>query len=130
MTGKLQVVDEAKLTQALTENPDQVEELFNKDNEDTGKMGIARRLKEVLNEFTRSDGMLTQRVGRSGVATSNSQMDQQIRTINSQIADQEERLASREEALLKQFSNLESAMSEYQSQSQAFSNQLAQLTGG
>jgi flagellar hook-associated protein 2 len=130
MTGKLQVVDEAKLTQALTENPDQVAELFNKDNEDTGKMGIARRLKEVLNEFTRSDGMLTQRVGRSGVATSNSQMDQQIRTINSQIADQEERLASREEALLKQFSNLESAMSEYQSQSQAFSNQLAQLTGG
>jgi flagellar capping protein FliD len=56
-------------------------------------------------------------------------MDQQISTINSQIADQQDRLRSREEALLKQFSALETSMSEYQSQSQAFANQLAQLTG-
>jgi flagellar hook-associated protein 2 len=129
MMGTLQVTNEAKLNEALADNPDKVAELFNKDSEDTNKMGIARRLKEVLNEFTRSDGMLTKRVGRSGVKNSNSQMDQQISTINSQIADQQDRLRSREEALLKQFSALETSMSEYQSQSQAFANQLAQLTG-
>jgi flagellar capping protein FliD len=91
---------------------------------------VARRLKEILNEFTKSDGLLTKRVGRSGVSNSNSQMDQQLRTINGQIANQEERLRSREEALLKQFANLERSLSDYQSQSQAFANQLAQLTGG
>jgi flagellar hook-associated protein 2 len=130
MIGKLKVTDEAKLNAALTENPDKVSDLFSKDNSDTNKMGVARRLKEILNEFTKSDGLLTKRVGRSGVSNSNSQMDQQLRTINGQIANQEERLRSREEALLKQFANLERSLSDYQSQSQAFANQLAQLTGG
>ncbi|GAB4268692.1 MAG: hypothetical protein Kow0029_04160 [Candidatus Rifleibacteriota bacterium] len=130
MVGTLQITDEEKLKSALQDNPDKVAELFNKDSEDVGKMGIARRLKNVLNEFTKSDGILTKRVGRSGVRNSNSQMDQQISSINSQIASQEERLAAREEALLKQFADLESAMSDYQSQSQAFANQLAQLSGG
>jgi flagellar hook-associated protein 2 len=130
MVGTLQITDEQKLTDALTDNPQKVADLFGKDNEDTNKMGIARRLKEALNQFTKSDGILTKRVGRSGVANSNSQLDQQISTINSQIASQEDRLKSREEALLKQFAALESAMSDYQSQSQAFASQLAQLSGG
>jgi flagellar hook-associated protein 2 len=130
MVGKLQITDQEKLNNALTDNPDKVAELFNKDSSDTNKMGIARRLKEILNEFTKSDGMLTKRVGRTGVANSNSQMDQQIRTINGQISNQEERLRSREEALLKQFADLERSMADYQSQSQAFANQLAQLSGG
>lgn len=129
MTGTLQITDETKLSAALTDNPQKVADLFNKDNTDPNKTGIARRLKDALNEFTKSDGILTKRVGRSGVTNSNSQMDQQISTINSQIVSQEERLRSREEALLKQFSSLESTLSDYQSQSQAFSNQLSQLTG-
>jgi len=130
MVGTLQVTDEQKLTDALTDNPQKVADLFGKDDSDTNKMGIARRLKEALNQFTKSDGILTKRVGRSGVANSNSQFDQQIGTLNSQIANQEDRLKSREEALLKQFADLESAMSDYQSQSQAFASQLAQLSGG
>lgn len=129
MMGTLTITSEEKLSSALAENPDKVSELFNKDNDDPNKMGIARRLKEALNEFTKSDGILTQRVGRSGVTNANSQMDQQIRTVNGQIADQEDRLKSREEALLKQFASLETSLSNYQSQSSAFANQLSQLTG-
>lgn len=129
MVGTLQITNEQKLTDALNNNPQKVADLFGKDNADTNKMGIARRLKEALNQFTKSDGILTKRVGRSGVANSNSQLDQQISTLNSQITSQEERLRSREEALLKQFSSLESSMADYQSQSQAFANQLAQLSG-
>jgi flagellar hook-associated protein 2 len=129
MVGSLTISSKENLEAALKENPDKIAALFNQDSTDINKRGIARRLKDVLNEFTRSDGMLTKRVGRSGVASSNSEMDKQITLINSQIAKQEERLASREEALLKQFANLESALSNYQSQSTAFSNQLAQLTG-
>lgn len=128
MVGTLSISNKEKLEQALAENPDKVAALFNQDSTDTNKMGIARRLKATLNEFTKSDGLLTKRVGRSGVA-SNSEMDKQIGLINNQIAAQEERLKSREEALLKQFATLETAMSNYQSQATAFSNQLSQLTG-
>ncbi|EKD83469.1 MAG: flagellar hook-associated protein 2, partial [uncultured bacterium] len=129
MVGTLQISSQANLEAALKENPDKIAALFNQDSTDTNKMGIARRLKTALNEFTKSDGLLTKRVGRSGVTSSNSEMDKQIALINTQIATQEERLASREEALLKQFASLETALSNYQSQSQAFSNQLSQLTG-
>ncbi|KAF1081496.1 MAG: hypothetical protein GQF41_2302 [Candidatus Rifleibacterium amylolyticum] len=129
MVGTLTISSKENLEAALKANPDKIAALFNQDATDVNKRGIARRLKDVLNEFTRSDGMLTKRVGRSGVASSNSEMDKQISLINSQIAKQEERLASREEALLKQFATLESALSNYQSQATAFSNQLAQLTG-
>lgn len=129
MVGTLQVTDQEKLDQALRDNPNQIAELFNKDSTDRNKMGIARRLKDTLNEFTKSDGMLTKRVGRSGVASSNSEMDKQISLINTQISTQEERLKSREEALLKQFSALETALTNYQSQASAFSSQLAQLGG-
>jgi flagellar hook-associated protein 2 len=130
MVGTLRISSQENLTAALKSNPDKIAALFNQDSTDTNKMGIARRLKSVLNEFTKSDGLLTKRVGRSGVASSNSEMEKQIGLINKQISTQEERLATREEALLKQFANLEKAMSNYQSQSSAFANQLAQLTGG
>ena len=129
MVGTLSISSKENLEAALKANPDKIASLFNQDSTDINKRGIARRLKDVLNEFTRSDGMLTKRVGRSGVTSANSEMDKQISLINSQIAKQEERLASREEALLKQFATLESALSNYQSQATAFSNQLAQLTG-
>lgn len=129
MVGTLTITSQEKLDQALRENPDKVAALFGKDSTNRNQMGIARRLKETLNEFTKSDGLLTKRVGRSGVASSNSEMDKQISLINKQITTQEERLKSREEALLKQFANLETAMSNYQSQATAFANQLAQLTG-
>ncbi|PKL42505.1 MAG: hypothetical protein CVV41_13210 [Candidatus Riflebacteria bacterium HGW-Riflebacteria-1] len=130
MVGTLRISSQENLTAALKSNPDKIAALFNQDSTDTNKMGLARRLKSVLNEFTKSDGLLTKRVGRSGVASSNSEMEKQIGLINKQISTQEERLATREEALLKQFANLEKAMSNYQSQSSAFANQLAQLTGG
>lgn len=130
MVGTLRISSPENLEAALKSDPDKIAALFNQDSTDTNKMGIARRLKSVLNEFTKSDGLLTKRVGRSGVSSSNSEMEKQIALINKQISTQEERLATREEALLKQFATLETAMSNYQSQSSAFANQLSQLTGG
>ncbi|HPT46139.1 MAG TPA: flagellar filament capping protein FliD [Candidatus Rifleibacterium sp.] len=128
MVGSLKISNEDTLKKALGENPDKVAALFNQESTDTNKMGIARRLKTALNEYTKSDGLLTKKVGRTGV-TSNNEMAKQISTINTQISSQEERLRSREEALLKQFASLEKALSNYQSQSSAFSSQLSQMTG-
>ena len=129
-SGILKVVDEGKLNSALSDNPDKVAELFAKDSTTESSMGIARRLKGAMNEFTKSDGMLTRRVGRSGITSSNSEMDKQILLINDQITKQQDRLTNRENALIKQFADLETAMSRYQTQSQAFASQLSQMTGG
>lgn len=128
MVGTLSITDEDKLDEALKKNPDLVTKLFNQDSDDTNKMGIARRLKEVLNSFTKSDGLLTSRIGRSD-GTSNSQMDKQIKALNQQITAQQEKLTSKEESLIKKFAALETAMSNYQAQSESLSNSLSQLLG-
>ncbi len=127
--GKLKITDQDKLTAALRDSPDLVSKLFGNSSDTESQKGIARRLKETLNEFTKSDGLLTKRVGRSGLSTSNSEMDTQISYINDQISRQEERLNSKEEALIKQFANLETALQKYQNQANSFASQLAQLTG-
>ncbi len=128
MVGTLSITNEDKLDEALKKNPELVTKLFNQDSDDTNKMGIARRLKEVLNSFTKSDGLLTSRIGRSD-GTSNSQMDKQIKALNQQITAQQEKLTSKEESLIKKFAALETAMSNYQAQSESLSNSLSQLLG-
>ncbi|MFZ2956823.1 MAG: flagellar filament capping protein FliD [Candidatus Ozemobacteraceae bacterium] len=127
--GLLKVTNEDKLTAALRDNPDKVADLLGKSGTTDATTGIARRLKNALNEFTKSDGLLTRRVGRSGTSVSNSELDNQIKLINTQISAQEARLTQREEAMIKQYSDLETAMSQYQSQSSAFTQQLAKLNG-
>ncbi|HOT27379.1 MAG TPA: flagellar filament capping protein FliD [Candidatus Ozemobacteraceae bacterium] len=127
--GKLSITDEDKLNDVLTNNPEKLAALFANDSSSESNMGIARRLKNMLNEFTKSDGILTLRVGRSGVTNADSSMDRQITLLNKQINRQEEKLADREETLLKQFAALETAMSKYQSQADAFASQLSQLSG-
>ncbi|MFA5596780.1 MAG: flagellar filament capping protein FliD, partial [Pusillimonas sp.] len=122
MLGKISITDEDALKNALANNPNEVAALFNESKEG---VGIAKNLKDVLNAFTSSTGILTKRVGRSDSSVT-SQMDTQIKTLNQQIASQQSRLVMREEALLKQFSSLESAMSEYQSQSSSFASMLSQ----
>lgn len=127
MQGTLKITDESKLTAALNEHPDKLFELFAKDSDNDNEKGVARRLRGALNEFTRSDGLLTSRAGRSGASTSNSQMDRQIGLLNNQINDQQDRLRSREEALIRQFTALETSLAGYQSQAEAFMGQLQQL---
>ncbi|OQB50234.1 MAG: Flagellar hook-associated protein 2 [bacterium ADurb.Bin157] len=122
MLGKISITNEDALKNALANNPNEVAALFNESKEG---VGIAKNLKDVLNAFTSSTGILTKRVGRSDSSVT-SQMDTQIKSLNQQIASQQSRLVMREEALLKQFSALESAMSEYQSQSSSFASMLSQ----
>ena len=122
MLGKISITNEDALKNALANNPNEVAALFNESKEG---VGIAKNLKDVLNAFTSSTGILTKRVGRTDSSVT-SQMDTQIKSLNQQIASQQSRLVMREEALLKQFSALESAMSEYQSQSSSFASMLSQ----
>ena len=126
MVGTLSIIDEDALDAALQNDPEAVAKLFGNDSEKVGEQGIARRLKETLNSFTKSNGLLTARIGRSD-AVGNSQMDKQISALNKQINAQKTMLEAKEEALIKKFAAMESAMSNYQSQSQALSNSLSSL---
>ncbi|MBR4331017.1 MAG: flagellar filament capping protein FliD, partial [Candidatus Riflebacteria bacterium] len=128
MVGTLSITDEDKLDQALRNNPEAVTKLFNNDSTNQNQMGIARRLKEVLNSFTKSNGLLTSRIGRSD-GSGNSQMDKQINALNEQISQQQIKLSAREENLLKKFAAMETALNNYQAQSQSLSNSLSQLLG-
>ena len=131
MVGKLTIVDEDKLDKALQSNPEAVTKLFNADPAD-GKgegMGIARKLKNALDSFTKSNGLLTSRIGRIDGSTGSSQMGKQISALIEQISLQQEKLNKKEESLIKRFSQMESALNNFQSQSQSFSNQLAKLGG-
>ena len=128
MVGTLSITDEDKLDQALKNNPEQVAKLFNNDSDKKSGMGIARQLKEALNSFTKSNGLLTSRIGRSD-GSGNSQMDKQIAALNEQISQQQTKLSAREENLLKKFAAMETALNNYQAQSQSLSNSLSQLLG-
>jgi flagellar hook-associated protein 2 len=128
-TGMLKIVDEDKLKTALEDNPDLVAQMFGQTGTSESSTGIARRLKTTLNEFTKTGGILTGRVGRAGLSFANSEFDKQINLLSEQISNGERRLQTKEEALLKQFTDLETAMSRYQSQSSAFTQQLSSLTG-
>jgi flagellar hook-associated protein 2 len=115
----------------LQSNPEAVTKLFNADPAD-GKgegMGIARKLKNALDSFTKSNGLLTSRIGRIDGSTGSSQMGKQISALIEQISLQQEKLNKKEESLIKRFSQMESALNNFQSQSQSFSNQLAKLGG-
>ena len=115
MVGKLEIKDEEALKKAIEESPNDISSLFN------AETGIARKLKETLNSFTSSSGILTKRVGRSDSSVSN-EFSTQIDSINKQISAQQLRLNARQEALIKQFAELETAMSNYQSQSSTFAS--------
>lgn len=128
MVGKLSITDEDALDAALQNDPEAVAKLFNNDSDKVGAQGIARRLKDTLNSFTKSDGLLTSRIGRSDVTT-NSQMDKQIAALNEQINAQKIKLAAKEESLISKFSRMESALSAYQSQSESLANSLSSLLG-
>ena len=129
MVGTLSIIDEDKLDAALEQNPDLVAKLFNAgaDSSKTSEMGIARRLKDALNSFTKSDGLLTARIGRTDNSV-NSQMGKQLSALTSQITAQQERLDSKYDSLVKKFAAMETALSNFQQQQASLSNSLSGLS--
>jgi flagellar hook-associated protein 2 len=81
--------------------------------------GMASEVDKALDKITKStDGSIARRV---------SAINNQIENINDQIAEYEERLTLRKEELHKQFSAMETAMSEYQTMGSYLTTQLASI---
>ncbi|MDW7674421.1 MAG: flagellar filament capping protein FliD [Bacillota bacterium] len=123
--GKLHV-DENKLKKALQDNPDQVMALFTNESENTKEKGIARQLYNSV-----SNGMerITTRAGKAASLYDQSFLSNEIRRYDERIAAMEERLQRVEDRYWRQFTAMEKAMSQMNSQSEWLYQQTMSMNG-
>ena len=108
--GRLSISDGKALRDALQEDSGRVEELF------SGTNGVAGRLAQVLDEYSRAGGVLN----RSSKAART-----QIRLVEDRIESTNQSLARREKLLLDQMAQMQSAVAALQQQQQYLSGLLA-----
>ena len=109
------VLDETKFTDALTANPEAVQNLFGASG------GPLDSLKSYLISATSYSGMLN---------SSQTSADTQLRDLDRRITDMQQRLDQKQAALQKKYSDLEATLSKLQAQSSSLSQQLAGLKSG
>ena len=113
-------LDESKLREALTANPDAVRDLFTVN--DGTSMGVAVRMEEWLSGYTKTGGLILNRAET---------LDQENTRIKERLAHFDEQiLPLKEKRLRNQFIALEKAMSTFQSQGQWLSQQISSLDVG
>lgn len=122
--GKLEI-DEAKLREALTRDPERVMELFTKSSANANESGIAINLYDAVNQ---SMSQITSKAGSSSALYDDSILGKDITRIDESISKAEERLLKLENRYYKQFTAMEQAINQMNMQSQwltqmFFSNQ-------
>lgn len=109
--GKL-VIDEEKLTAAVKNSGDAIEELFTQT-----KTGLGDAMNTVLNNAVGSTGTLRNKAGIVGTSSvSENTLSKQLKSISDQIDREKERLENKEIRYYELFSNMESAISKSNSQ--------------
>jgi len=119
--GKL-YIDEDKLRTALTEDLDGVIKLFTATKDADGSDGIATRLYSTVNSGMKS---ITDKAGSSSSLVDQSYLGKEIDEIDDRIEQMEDYLIRVEERYWAQFTAMESALQQMQSQS----NWLASMMG-
>jgi flagellar hook-associated protein 2 len=125
--GKL-YVDETKLRTALQDDPDAVNNIFtqNPNNATSDQKGVIQQLYSDFTDInTGAVKLLTDKAGKTG----NSMYDQSVvgkllSNLNTQIYEEQQRLNDKENQYYKQFTAMETAMSQYNSQSAWLGQQL------
>jgi flagellar hook-associated protein 2 len=119
--GKL-TLDATKFQTALSTNFAAVKALFNNATGSYNTEGLAQRLNDIVQPYTLPSILGGILGGEVGGETSI------IKSLQQQSADWDTRLALKQQMLETQFTNLETAMSQSQSQSSWLSGQINQLT--
>ena len=127
--GKL-VFDETKFRAALAKDPERVQEIFaNESVQNTNKngtsTGVATRLKDVLNKYVNtsgamdSKGILIRKAGHesSPMSVTENTMYKQLDSIKKKISELQERLETERDRYIKQFTSLETLISQMNNQS-------------
>lgn len=128
-------VDENKLSKALSENSEEIMNMFIKsapkdDNLSSvskySKTGIMFRLKDTLyNETMVASATLLKKAGFEGTASSyNNEITLSIQKYEQKMKEMEKDFSRREQALYSKYANLETIMNKYNSQQSYLSQQL------
>lgn len=108
-------LDESKLKSALSSDPGSVSNLF-----DTGTDGVARKVKDYLGSITDFNGIIKDREDA---------IDSQVKNLNGEISDWQERLKKIESDYWKKFTAMEQMISQMQSMSSWLSKQFSSMSG-
>lgn len=111
--GKL-YVDEDKLKEALTKDMDGVIRLFTATQEADGTAGIASQLCDTIDSAMK---LITEKAGRAGSLVDQSFIGKEIEQVNDRLAEMEDHLARVETRYWNQFTAMEKALQQMQSQS-------------
>lgn len=111
--GKL-YIDETKLREALTEDPEGVMKLFTNSSEVDSEKGIAQRLCDNLDSAMAN---ITDKAGRASTLVDQSYLGKEIERTEDRLEEMEERLLDIEERYWTQFTAMEKALQQMQSQS-------------
>lgn len=143
--GKL-IIDEAKLKEAIANNPDAVMQVFAKRSEISSNVnitseqrkqryeesGIAIRIFDIIEDNIRTirdssgkKGLLLEKAGIPGdLSDINNNIHQEIKAYNRQIDNMKDRLASKENDYYKKFARLERILSDMMAQGNYFISQM------
>lgn len=125
--GKLEI-DEDTFNSAFEKYSDQIEKLF------TDKDGIMQKMNTALDNAVRTNsknpGSLVRKAGlATGLTATNNTMYTQMQSITNRIKQLQTKYDSKEEYWWKVFTNLESAMSDLNSQSNYLASYLGSMSG-
>ena len=118
--GKL-YVDETKLKKALADDPEGVMKLFNNSSEINSEKGIAQKLYDNL---TSAMEQVSEKAGKATTGTDQSFLGKQISDLDDRIEEMEDRLIDIETRYWNQFTAMEKALQQMQSQSNWLTAQL------
>ncbi|TYS15180.1 flagellar hook-associated protein 2 [Rossellomorea vietnamensis] len=111
--GKL-IIDENKLKEAISKDPNAIYELFAKNGEATGEKGIARRLRDTIGSTMDS---IEQKAGKLTSTNSTFTLGRNLDSINNQMSRFQDRLGQIEDRYWRQFTAMEKAIQQANSQS-------------
>lgn len=111
--GKL-IIDEAKLRQAISEDPNQVYELFAANGDTDAEKGLARRLVTILDDTRKK---VIEKAGSDTAVNNTFSLGRTLNGFEDQISRFEDRLLMIEDRYYRQFAAMESAIQRANQQS-------------
>jgi flagellar hook-associated protein 2 len=116
--GKL-IIDETKLREVLETDPNAVFELFNASGSDFNTKGIAKRLRDTIKNTI---GKIEQKAGKTLWTNQQFALGRSLDQIEDQIDRFEDRLVEIEDRYWRQFTAMEKAINQYNSQAMYLMN--------
>ncbi|NEZ45869.1 flagellar cap protein FliD [Clostridium niameyense] len=124
--GKLEI-DEGKLTKALEEDSDKIQDLFLKSSDKYEEKGIFNRVNDILNNHVGREGTIVKKAGyKDSRWLKDSYLSKNIVRQEKKIKELETRMFEKQERYYQMFARLERAMNQMNSQANWFAMQMGQ----